>query len=237
MDAKDLVMIVEDDDAIVSVLEIALAQHRFATLIARDIKEATRLLRTNSPELILLDLGLPDGDGKNLLKTIRRSLATPVIILSARNEEREIVTCLEWGADDYVTKPFSAGELIARVRAARRRFLALPPQTSLIGCGEMALDLDRHLAFKGEVPLKLTPTEFNLLRYFLLNPNRVLTHQQILKEVWGVGYQNEMQYLRTFINGLRKKIEHNTSDPKFIQTELGIGYRFACPDDERQAAR
>ena len=232
MKPSDLVLVVEDDEAISNVLEIAFRQNHYRTLVTRGIKEATRCIRTYSPDVIVLDLGLPDGDGKDFLKKLRRSLAVPVIILSARSEEREIVTSLELGADDYVTKPFSARELIARVRSAQRRFIAVPPQTPLIHCGEIVLDLDQHLVFKKQAPLKLTPTEFNLLRYFMLNRNRVLTHQQILKEVWGVGYQSEMQYLRTFINGLRKKIEYNTSEPNYIQTELGIGYRFHCPVDE-----
>jgi two-component system KDP operon response regulator KdpE len=229
MKPSDLVLIVEDDDAIINVLEIACAQYHYRTQVARSMKEASRTLQAYSPDVILLDLGLPDGDGKELLKELRRALLTPVIILSARHEEKEIITSLELGADDYVVKPFSVKELFARVQSAQRRFMAVSPGTPRVSCKDIVMDLDQHTVFKDEILLKLTPTEYNLLRYLLLNRNRVLTHQQILKEVWGLGYQHEMQYLRTFINSLRKKIETDTSEPVFIQTELGIGYRFCCP--------
>lgn len=236
MKPSDLVLIVEDDDAIINVLEIACAQQQYRTLVARSMKEASGMLQMYSPDVILLDLGLPDGDGKEFLKEVRRSLLTPVIILSARHEEREIVTSLELGADDYVVKPFSARELLARIQSAQRRFMAVSPVSPRVTCGDIVIDLDRHLVFKDAILLKLTPTEYNLLRYLMLNRNRVLTHQQILKEVWGLGYQNEMQYLRTFINSLRKKIEADTSEPVFIKTELGIGYRFCCPGADRITA-
>ncbi|MBU1643505.1 response regulator transcription factor [bacterium] len=231
MKPKDLILIVEDDDAISKLLELSLTQQGYRTLVAHNLQSALRELQTHSPELILLDLGLPDGDGKGMIKIVRASLSTPIIVVSARQEEKEIIASLDLGADDYVTKPFSVRELMARVRSIQRRFLGLQPTSDLIACNEITIDLDQHSAFKNDVLLKLTPTEFNLLRYFMLHRNMVLTHNNILKEVWGVGYQNEMQYLRTYINTLRKKIEADTTRPFYIQTELSIGYRFCCTCD------
>ena len=232
MKPKDLVLIIEDDQAISKLLTLSLEQEGFKTIIVNDMRSATRILHTDSPDLILLDLGLPDGDGKELIKSIRETLETPIIVVSARNEEKEIVAALDYGADDYVTKPFSTHELLARVRSTKRRFLGLQPSTSnVIVCEALTIDLDQYSATRDGEPLKLTPTEFNLLKYLMLRRNQVLTHKQILKDVWGVGYQNEMQYLRTYINSLRKKIEPDTTRPTYIRTELSVGYRFCCNAD------
>jgi two-component system KDP operon response regulator KdpE len=231
MKARELVLIVEDDEAISKLLELTFAQHGYKVLVAGTLKSALRELQSQSPDLILLDLGLPDGDGKGLIKMIRASLSVPIIIVSARQEEKEIIASLDLGADDYVTKPFSARELMARVRSAQRRFFGLQPTSHQLGCNEIMIDLQEHAAFKNSLTLKLTPTEFNLLKYFMLHPNRVLTHSTILKEVWGTGYQNEMQHLRTYINTLRKKIEADSTRPLYIQTELSIGYRFCCHEN------
>jgi two-component system KDP operon response regulator KdpE len=231
MTPKDLALIIEDDPAISKLLRLSLEQEGYKTLLVNDMRSASRVLRTDSPDLILLDLGLPDGDGKELIKTIRASLETPVIVVSARSEEREIVASLDLGADDYVTKPFSTHELLARVRSTKRRFLGLQTASNTIVCDDLTLDLDQYAAFRDSAPLKLTPTEFNLLKYLMLQRNQVLTHKQILKEVWGVGYQNEMQYLRTYINSLRKKVEYDTTRPKHIRTELSVGYRFCCSEE------
>lgn len=228
MRVQEQILIIEDDEAISKMVSLSLHQQGFKTLIATDIKSAMRLIHANSPDLIILDLGLPDGDGKGLIKTIRSELSTPIIVVSARSEEKEVIASLDSGADDYVIKPFSVDELLARVRSAQRRFLGLQPIVNVIICNEIRLDIEGHIAWiRGNV-LKLTPTEFNLLKYFILHRNQVLPYARILKEIWGVGYQNEMQYLRTYINSLRKKIETDTARPTYIQTELGIGYRFSC---------
>lgn len=229
MKLQELVLIVEDDEAISKLLDMAFTQNGYKTLIAKNLKSAVRELKTNSPDAVILDLGLPDGDGKELIKTIRTHLSVPIIILSARHEEKEIILSLDLGADDYVTKPFSTHELLARVRSTQRRFLGINPGSALIQCGELSIDLE-HLVFaKNNGVLKLTPTEFSIMKYFMTHSNQVITHSKLLKEVWGVGYQNEMQYLRTYINSLRKKIENDTTRPIYILTELGIGYRFYCP--------
>jgi len=228
MKLHELILIIEDDQAISKMVSLSLHQHGFKTLVAADIKSALRLIQTNSPDLIILDLGLPDGDGKGLIKTIRLELTIPIIVVSARHEEKEVIASLDSGADDYVMKPFSIDELLARVRSAQRRFLGLQPNVNVILCNELTLDIEQHLIMKKGEALKLTPTEFNLLKYFILHRNQVLPYARILKEVWGVGYQSEMQYLRTYINTLRKKIETDVARPSYIHTEMGIGYRFNC---------
>lgn len=228
MRVQELILIIEDDEAISKMVSLSLHQQGFKTLIATDIKSAMRQIHANSPDLIILDLGLPDGDAKGLIKTIRSELSTPIIVVSARNDEKEVIASLDSGADDYVIKPFSVDELLARVRSAQRRFLGLQPIMNVIKCHDISLDIEGHIAWMRGNVLKLTPTEFNLLKYFILHRNQVLPYARILKEIWGVGYQNEMQYLRTYINSLRKKIETDTARPTYIQTELGIGYRFTC---------
>jgi len=228
MKPQQLILIVEDDEAISKLLQLSFQQFGHKTVHAKDRKSALREIQTRSPDIILLDLGLPDGDGKELIKTIRSLLSVPIIIVSARSDEAEIIAALDAGADDYVTKPFSTNELYARVRSTQRRFLVHQTTDSLIICDGLQIDIEQFSALKEGLPLKLTPTEFNLLKYMMLHRNQVLTHDKILKGVWGVGYQHEMQYLRTYINSLRKKIESDPTSPKYIQTELGIGYRFIC---------
>jgi len=228
------ILIVEDDEAISQLLQLAFKQLGHKVFLAKDRQSALRELQTRSLDIILLDLGLPDGDGKELIKTIRAAVQTPIIVVSARHEEKEIIASLDLGADDYVTKPFSTHELLARVRSAQRRFLG-PQTTSIITCNSLTIDIEQFTVIKGDQSIKLTPTEFNLLKYFMLHRNEVLTHVKILKEVWGIGYQHEMQYLRTYVNALRKKIETSTTAPEYIQTELGIGYRFVCSTHDKSA--
>lgn len=228
MKPHQLVLIVEDDEAISRLLHLTFKQLGHKTLLAKDRKSAIREIQTRSPDIILLDLGLPDGDGKELISTIRRDLRVPIIIVSARSDESEIVAALDAGADDYVTKPFSTNELLARVRSAQRRFLVQHVSDALITCNDLILNTEQFTLTKSGEPLKLTPTEFNLLKFLMLHRNQVLTHGKILKEVWGMSYQNEMQYLRSYINTLRKKIGSDSPAHNYIQTELGVGYRFVC---------
>lgn len=231
MKPKECVLIVEDDKSISKLLEFTLHAEGYRCLIAEDLKHARRHLNVEKPDIILLDLGLPDGDGKHFIATVRNELPIPIIIISARNDDKEVVASLDAGADDYVIKPFSTFELSARIRSAQRRALGTNTSSSEIGCGSLVLDLTKKVVSKQGESLKLTPTEFNLLRFCLLHPNQVLTHSRILKEVWGIGYQQEMQYLRTYINSLRKKIEDDATQPQYIVTEMGIGYRFVCRDE------
>jgi len=221
-----MILVIEDDRAIATLLTRYFEQENKKVLVAPSKNAALRLLHAHPFWAIILDLGLPDGDGKGLIQTIRKELDTPVIILSARHDEAEIIASLDLGADDYITKPFSSKELFARIRSARRRISDVPLEKVLYTAGELILDTKTHSLTKEGHFIKLTPTEFSLLRFFMQYPNQVLTHKRILKEVWGVGYQNQTQYLRTYINSLRKKIEIDTTRPVYIQTESSIGYRF-----------
>jgi two-component system, OmpR family, KDP operon response regulator KdpE len=235
MQPHQLILIIEDDEAISRLLQLAFKQLGHKTLIAKDRKSALREIQTRSPDIILLDLGLPDGDGKELISTIRSHLTVPILIVSARNDEAEIIAALDQGADDYITKPFSTNELLARVRSAQRRFLVHHTSDQTIICNDLVLNIEQFTLTKEGEPLKLTPTEFNLLKFLMLHRNQVLTHGKILKEVWGVSYQYEMQYLRSYINTLRKKIEVADTHHHYIQTELGIGYRFVCHGETQKS--
>jgi len=227
MKTDELILLVEDDDAIGKLLSISLNEYGYKTRLAKDIVSAKREFITQNPVLLILDLGLPDGDGKTLIQTLRKESKTPIIVLSARNDEKEIITALDFGADDYVTKPFSTSELLARIRSTLRRSQQKIMHDTLT-CKDITIDFMKKEVILEEALLKLTPTEYNLLAYLMQNVNKVLPHQHILKAVWGLGYQHQMQYLRTYINTLRKKIEKNSTRPEYITTESSIGYRFSC---------
>lgn len=225
------ILIIEDDHSVKKLLEIACKENGFEHISSDAKKGAMMLFLSHNPDLILIDLGLPDGDGKELIGQIREISKVPIIVVTARHDESEIVASLDSGADDYITKPFSVNELLARLRANLRREHLDENIEERISCGDLTMNLESRDIFLDESPLKLTPIEYELLKYFLLHPNKTLTHKQILKEVWGVGYQNEMQYLRTYVNTLRKKIEVCSTRPRYIKTESGIGYRFSCDEE------
>ncbi|OHE11971.1 MAG: hypothetical protein A2525_08355 [Sulfurimonas sp. RIFOXYD12_FULL_36_11] len=223
-----IIQIIEDDTSVKKLLEITFKEYGFNHISCENKKNAMMMFLSHNPDLLIVDLGLPDGDGKEFIKQVREISKIPVVVLSARHDEKEIIAALDVGADDYITKPFSVNELLARIRANLRRNVNDENISSKILCGELEMDVaSRDIFFKNE-QLKLTPIEYELLKYFLLNTNKTLTHKQILKEVWGVRYQSEMQYLRTYVNTLRKKIEQNSTRPNYIKTESGIGYRFCC---------
>jgi two-component system KDP operon response regulator KdpE len=232
MDIKETILIIEDDKAITKILSTSL-EHDYKVIASKNLQDGHRKLTSFNPSLVLLDLGLPDGDGKEFIKKIRVFFDKPIIVVSARFDEKEIINCLDLGADDYVTKPFSIKQLLARIRSTCRRYEHnSTPLENRIVCQELSIDLVSRVVSKNATVLKLTPTEYNLLKFMAIHPNKVLTHQLILKEIWGVGYQNEMQYLRTYINSLRKKIEIETTRPRYIITESSIGYRFCCNEEE-----
>ncbi|MDD2896361.1 MAG: response regulator transcription factor [Aliarcobacter sp.] len=224
-----LIHIIEDDISVKKLLEITFKEYSFDYISSESKKNALIMFLSHNPDLLIVDLGLSDGDGKDLIKQIREISKVPIIVLTARHDEKEIVAALDVGADDYITKPFSVNELLARIRANLRRNLNKEEDISnKLVCNELELDISsRNILLRGE-NLKLTPIEYELLKYFMLHTNKTLTHKQILQEVWGTAYQNEMQYLRTYVNTLRKKIEENSTRPNYIKTQSGIGYRFSC---------
>jgi two-component system KDP operon response regulator KdpE len=231
MKQMELILVVEDDGAIAKILEISLQEFGFKTRVASSLSMAKREFLTQNPSVIILDLGLPDGDGKGLIPIVRKASSVPIIVLSARSDEREIIAALDLGADDYVTKPFSVSELLARIRSSLRRRHHEGGVKNRLTCKEITIDFERKEVYlRGEL-LKFTPTEYQLLAFLMQNANRVLPHQHILRAVWGVGYQHQMQYLRTYINMLRKKIEINSTRPTYITTEASIGYRFSCESE------
>ncbi|MCX6076172.1 MAG: response regulator [Campylobacterales bacterium] len=223
---KPKILIVDDEKSIQKLLDVALGAGGYVTIQATTAKEGLLYSLNHLPNLILLDLTLPDMDGKDFLKQLREWSTIPVIILSSRGNEETKIALLEGGADDYVTKPFSTGELLARIKATLRRFETENCTSAILESENLILDIDNHTVHLDNNELKCTPKEFELLILFMKHKGKVLTYNWLLKEVWGVGYQQEVHYLRIFINQLRQKIEPNPSRPTRIRTETGIGYRF-----------
>jgi two-component system KDP operon response regulator KdpE len=219
------ILIIDDEPQIRKLLEINLESNGYKVWQAETGKEGVLLAASHPPDLILLDLGLPDISGHEILKELRTWYNHSIIILSVRSSETDIVTALDNGATDYLTKPFRTAELLARIRSGIRRN-QVSGTGSVIECGNLQIDLVARIVKKNDQVLKLTSTEFNLIALFAKNEGRVLTHQYILKEIWGVGSQNETQYLRVFVGSLRKKIEDMPDQPRHIITESGVGYRF-----------
>lgn len=222
------VLIIEDEVEIRRFLRLTLQAEGYtvheANTLARGLIEAA----TRCPDLLVVDLGLPDGDGIDLIKELRQWSAAPVIILSARSNEDEKIRALDFGADDYLVKPFSTGELMARVRAQLRRGQKNAIDgSSMIRFGNITIDLARRIVSCYEKPLHLTPIEYKLLTYLASQPDRVVTHGQLLKSVWGPGHTEDTHYVRVHMGNLRKKIEINPSMPQHLLTETGVGYRFA----------
>ncbi len=222
---KAEILIIDDEQQIRKLLEINLGSNGYKVILAETGQEGIRLAANHPPDLILLDLGLPDKSGHDILKELRTWFTKAIIILSVQSSETDIVTALDNGATDYLTKPFRVGELLARIRSCLRRNNDEEEKT--IFCFEdIEIDFIGRVVKKNAEIVKLTGTEFNLLCLFAKNEGRVLTHQFILKEIWGVNFQTETQYLRVFVGTLRKKIEDNPNHPTHIITESGVGYRF-----------
>lgn len=222
---KAEILIIDDEPQIRKLLEITLESNDYKVWQAETAKEGIILAANHPPELILLDIGLPDKSGHEVLKELRQWYNKSIIILSVLNGEEDIVQALDNGATDYLTKPFRNAELLARIRSAIRRNQS-PNTDSKLQFDELEIDLSARVVKVNNEVIKLTATEYNLLILLAKNEGRVLTHQFILKEIWGVGSQTETQYLRVFVGTLRKKIEKNPNKPIHIITESGIGYRF-----------
>lgn len=224
------VLVVDDEPQIQRFLKPSLTASGFAVVSASTAAEALRAFASAAPDIVILDLGLPDADGKTVIDAIRRGSAVPIIVLSARDREAEKIEALDLGADDYLNKPFGIGELLARVRSALRRSVGHgAPEPSELSIGGIALDLPRHQVTKRGAVVHLTPKEFDLLSLLMRHAGKVITHRQLLHDVWGPANVSDSQYLRVFIGQLRAKLEDNPAEPRLILTEPGVGYRCADP--------
>jgi two-component system KDP operon response regulator KdpE len=224
-----IILVIDDEVQIQRLLEITLQSNGYSVKEATTAKEGLITAASHPPDLILLDIGLPDDSGHNVLKQLREWYSKPVIILSVQSSEEDIVTALDNGANDYLVKPFRTGELLARIRTALR---ASAGENSELVLNYNGLEIDlslRTVKKKGEL-LKLTSTEYSLLTLFIKNEGRVLTHHFLLKEIWGPSFINESQYLRVYIAQLRKKIETTPNRPEYLITEPGVGYRFSAKE-------
>ena len=219
------VLVIDDEKAIRRFLRASLAAHGYTVFEAAGGEAGLNAVVANRPDLIILDLGLPDMDGLEVTRQLREWTQIPIIILSVREQETDKIAALDAGADDYLTKPFGAGELLARLRVALRHASQSSDQP-VFTIGELTVDLTRRLVSVSGEEVQLTPTEYELLKLMVTHAGKVLTHQQILRQVWGVGYANELHLLRVNISNLRRKIEPDLTRPSYIVTEPGVGYRL-----------
>lgn len=225
MAAQNSIVVIDDESQIRKILSITLEADDYKVIEAAKGKDGIVAVATYHPQLVILDLGLPDQDGFSVLKEIRTWSNVPVIILSVKSSEEDIVKALDLGADDYITKPFNTSELHARIRANIRRNQQIENEPFLIN-GKLKIDFSKRIVLKSNKELKLTNTEYLLLNLFFKNLDKVLTHNFVLKEIWGPTHAEDSQYLRVFIGQIRKKIEDDASQPKYILTESGVGYRM-----------
>jgi len=221
------ILVIDDEIQIRRLLRRILEEEGYRVVLAEAGREGLTQAGTHKPDIVVLDLGLPDMDGQDVLKELRSWSSVPVLILSVREAEETIVRALDGGADDYLTKPFRTGELLARIRALLR-YRSSGQEDQLFSSGDLVVDLPaRTVTVRGET-VKLTPTEYSLLELFVRNPGKVLTHAFVLREIWGPTYAEETQYLRVFVGQLRKKIERDPATPHILVTEAGVGYRLVC---------
>ncbi|MEV0486755.1 response regulator transcription factor [Streptomyces sp. NPDC050508] len=222
------VLVVEDDPQLVRALVINMQARQYGVDAAPDGATALRLAAARQPDVVMLDLGLPDMDGVDVIKALRGWTRVPILVLSARQASDEKVAALDAGADDYITKPFSMDELLARLRAAVRRVEDVPlaPATTLVTTDDFTIDLLAKKATRAGHDIRLTPTEWHLLEILVTNPGRLITQKYLLQEVWGVSQSNKTNYLRVYMAQLRRKLEGDPSSPRYLITEPGMGYRF-----------
>ncbi|ADG05334.1 response regulator [Kyrpidia tusciae] len=225
------IVIVDDEPQIRKFLRVSLRAHGYETLEAETGEDGLRQVTAGKPDLVILDLGLPDMRGADVLRAIREWSSVPVIILSVQEQEEEKIRALDAGADDYITKPFGMGELLARIRVALRHS-AKASGDPVIKLGTLRIDLGTREVTVGGQAVKLTPTEYELLKALASHPGRVMTHRQLLKAVWGSGYEQDIHSLRVYIGQLRRKIEEDPARPRWIVTEPGVGYRLRLPHEE-----
>ena len=222
------VMVVEDDAPVRHLITASLSAEDYTVIVALTAAEAVQLSATRNPDMILLDLGLPDGDGIEVIKQIRLWTETPIIVISARDEDADKIEALDAGADDYLTKPFSVAELLARLRSTQRRLahLAAGNTDAVFRNGDLVIDYAAGCAYLAGQELKLTPIEYRLLCLLAQNVGKVLTHKYITQKIWGIGWENNIASLRVFMATLRKKLETSQDSPTYIQTQIGVGYRM-----------
>ncbi|MES2951300.1 MAG: response regulator [Pseudomonadota bacterium] len=222
------VLVVEDDREIRALIQSSLSVEGFVVQTAVTLREARALLEHAPPDVIVLDLGLPDGDGVELVQQVRKLHATPILVVSARHQEAQKIALLDAGADDYLTKPFSVAELLARMRVAlRHRGTALTAAVTVHALDDLRVDLSLHQVQKAGATLHLTPTEFKLLARLVRSAGRVVTHRQLLADVWGPEFTEHTHYLRLYMGQLRAKLESDPAEPRHLLTETGVGYRLA----------
>ena len=226
-----LALVVEDERTMVRLLRAALTSHGYRVVEASSGEEALRQAATRAPDVVVLDLGLPDLDGLEVTRRLREWSAVPIVVVSARGQEGDKIKALDAGADDYVTKPFSVGELLARMRVALRHAArsATDAGETTVCVGGLRLDRLRRQVFVDEAEVRLTPIEYRLLSELAQYAGRVLTHEQLLRQVWGPGYTQQRHYLRVYMAQLRHKLERDPSRPRYLMTESGVGYRLREP--------
>ena len=222
------VLIVDDEPQIRRALRTALTGHGYAVEVAHDGEAALVAIAAAPPDVVVLDLAMPGVDGFEVIRQTRGWSSVPIVVVSARDRDADKVQALDIGADDYLTKPFSIDELLARLRAVLRR--VVPGGSGVVAFGDVAVDLDRRVVTKGGAEVHLTPTEYGLLRTLVLDADRVLTHRQLLERVWGAYAASNAQQLRVYVNALRRKLEDIPSSPRWLVTELGVGYRLRTHD-------
>ncbi len=228
MSTEPHILVIDDEPQILRALRTILTAKKFRVTTASRGEEGLALAATTLPDLVILDLGLPDIDGFTVCARLREWSNVPVIVLSVRESEGDKVRALDQGADDYLVKPFGIEELLARIRVALRHAVQTPgAQETIIKAGDLSIDLSRHIVTRDGAEVKLTVTEFKLLAYLAHNPGRVLTHQSILSKVWGIEYIDDVEYLRVYISQLRKKLEQDSRHPRHLLSEPGVGYRFS----------
>ena len=230
MSGAHKILVVDDEKPIRRFLSAGLSGQGYEVSVAETGGEAIEKTAELAPDLIVLDLGLPDMDGTDVIQRIRRLSAVPIVVLSVRNDEQGKVRALDLGADDYVTKPFGMEELTARIRTALRHRMQEQGEIPLYRCGELTVDLVRRHVTIGGREIKLSAKEFELLRLLVTHAGRVLTHEFILREIWGPANVEDVQYLRVYIRSLRQKLEEDPTQPQYLLTETGVGYRLKAPD-------
>ncbi|MBV9977269.1 MAG: response regulator [Hyphomicrobiales bacterium] len=232
MSTSTVVLVVDDEPQIQRFLKPSLEAAGYKAVMTATGTDALKLIATRAPDVVVLDLGLPDMDGKDVIRGVREWSQVPIIVLSARDREGEKIAALDLGADDYVSKPFGIGELLARIRTLLRHRSREEGETTVFESGGLAIDTLAHTVTRDGESLRLTPKEYDVLQLLVRNAGRVLTHRQILQAVWGPANVEDTQYLRVFVGRLRQKIEADPAEPQLIVTEPGVGYRFEAMQDD-----